>query len=463
MTTTLEAEQILQKITEVNNAVINNKGVVGLDYDALTAAFVKALQQVDEARAKDVVDNSAVHMGEQYVAPTVEKAVSGYRGRYEKTLQDIVKLGYHQEWGTGKITGQDLMIAELLMDGAVKGGVPEAKAPAGDLRAAVKALATGATGTGAELTQTGIATSLWQDFYMSSKLVSGLTVTPMSDDPFDIPLAFGDFTWYKGTQSAATTSTDLATSESTLTSTEQVAEVDWSYSLDEDSVIALMPAIRARLTISGGKSQDAFYMNADATSTGSSNVNAVEATPASNAYYLTAGQDGLRHKVIVDYTSSGSNHEGGALSDTTMGNMLALMGDYGTDIENLRLVPEINSYYKLLTLTNVATVDKYGPAATILKGELVRYRGIPVIPTNVFAKTNATGKTANSASNTLGSLYCYHNNMWTVGFPRTLMIETWRDVQKRQLIMVVSYRIAIGCFGTRASAQHTAGAFNFAV
>ncbi len=463
MTTQIEIDKLTQQVADVNNAVINNKGLVGLDYDALTTAFVKALQQVDEARAKDAVDTNAVHAGEQYVAPTVEKAVASYRGRYEKTLQDITKTGYHQEWGTGKITGQDLMLAELLMDGAVKGGVPEAKAPSNDLRLAVKALATGATGTGAELTQTGIATSLWQDFYLASKLVSGLTVTPMPSDPYDLPLAFGDFTWYKGTQSTATTSTDLATSESTLTSTEQVAEVDWSYSLNEDSVIALMPAIRARLAISGGKSQDAFFMNADATTTGSSNVNAVEGTPATNDYYLTAGQDGLRHKVIVDYTTSGSNHQGGALSDTTLGNMLALMGDYGTDIENLRMIPEINSYYKLLTLTNVATVDKYGPAAIILKGELVRYRGIPVIPTNVWAKTNATGKTANSASNTLGSLYVYHNSMWTVGFPRTLMIETWRDVQKRQLIMVVSYRIAIGCFGTRASAKHTAGAFNFAV
>jgi hypothetical protein len=41
-----------------------------------------------------------------------------------------------------------------------------------------------------------------------------------------------------------------------------------------------------------------------------------------------------------------------------------------------------------------------------------------------------------------------------------MMIEVDRDIQKRQTIMVVSYRQAIGCRGTRSTATHTAGMRN---
>ena len=73
----------------------------------------------------------------------------------------------------------------------------------------------------------------------------------MPTNPFDVPLGLGDVTWRKGTENTATTASDPATAKTTLTATELVTEVNWSYTLEEDSIIALMPAIRARLGISG--------------------------------------------------------------------------------------------------------------------------------------------------------------------------------------------------------------------
>jgi hypothetical protein len=50
-----------------------------------------------------------------------------------------------------------------------------------------------------------------------------------------------------------------------------------------------------------------------------------------------------------------------------------------------------------------------------------------------------------------------HRPSWRLGYRRGLTIEFDRDVQKRQLIMVASFRIAVACQGTRSSAAHTAG------
>jgi hypothetical protein len=53
--------------------------------------------------------------------------------------------------------------------------------------------------------------------------------------------------------------------------------------------------------------------------------------------------------------------------------------------------------------------------------------------------------------------------MWRVGFRRQLLVEVDRLIQKRQLVMVVSFRIAVAAHGARASAGHTAVGYNITV
>ena len=55
------------------------------------------------------------------------------------------------------------------------------------------------------------------------------------------------------------------------------------------------------------------------------------------------------------------------------------MGKYGVKASDLVLACSPTAYYGLVTDDDVATVDKYGPAATILTGELAKVRGIPVV------------------------------------------------------------------------------------
>ena len=69
----------------------------------------------------------------------------------------------------------------------------------------------------------------------------------MPSNPFQIPLQLGDVNWYPGTENVATKSTAVATARQTLTAYELVAEVPWSYYLDEDAVIAMMEDLRRKL------------------------------------------------------------------------------------------------------------------------------------------------------------------------------------------------------------------------
>jgi hypothetical protein len=103
-------------------------------------------------------------------------------------------------------------------------------------------------------------------------------------------------------------------------------------------------------------------------------------------------------------------------------------------------------------------VDKYGPAATVLTGQLASYAGIPIVVTSSIAEAEDDGKQSTTGSNNdEGTIIFAHRDMWRVGFKRQLLIELDKDVKKRQLVIVASFRIAVGTRGTRSTAIHTSG------
>ena len=334
--------------------------------------------------------------------------------------------------------------------------------PSDDL---VKALTSTGSLTGDELVPTAMAAELWQDFFTASQVVSNLGHTPMPTDPFDMSLGLGDVTWRKGTQNTVTTVSDTATAKSTMTTTEQVCEVNWSYTLDEDSVVAMLPALRERLQISGGEAMDDFCLNADSTNAGTGNINEDDADPDDTDYFLSDGQDGIRHQWLVDNTSQTVDAGGDALTDADILAALKLMGKYAVNPTRAAIFCDISTYIKgFLDLDSVQTVDKYGPKAVVVTGELGKYRGIPIVPSASAPLTEADGKcSTTSGQNTLGQLSIVHRDFWRVGFRRELLIEVDKDIQKRSLLMVVSFRIAIAAHGARASNTHTSGVMNILV
>lgn len=466
-------EEVLGKITELTNQVKelaeNHGGLSGwkaADAEATMRALLKEQQQaiLDNMPARRG-DPDPQEQGEQ------EKALSQYRGKYRREISDIVKHGEYKV-GSYRLTGADLVFSKMLLDKANQmkaagqsfKGLESVKPVSDDLNTAVKLLTSTGTGIGDELVPTGMAGELWQDFFAASRVASDLPVQPMPTDPFNIGLGFGQITFRKGTQGQSSSAQNPATDDSTLTSTELLAEINWTYDLDEDAVVAVMPALRQQIVVDGAETMDAFVLNADGTNAATGNINLDDANPPDDSYYLTAGQDGIRHLPIVDNTGQVNSGGGDALADADVISMLNDLDKYGLNLEQVRIVPGIATYFAMLGLTNVATVDKYGPMATIVRGELMRYRGVPVLPSASMPKTESDYKVSTTAgNNTLGQMVAYNRNFWRVGYRRGLLIEVDRNIQTRSLIMVVSFRMAIAAHGTRSSAKHTALVGNFTV
>ena len=317
-------------------------------------------------------------------------------------------------------------------------------------------------GTGDELVPIQEAAALWMDVNLEMLVSPLFSRVEMPSDPFEIPLQLGDVNWFPGTENLATTSTSLTTAKQTLTSYELVAQVPWSLTLDEDAIIAMAVEVRGALVRNAAEVIDDVLLNGDATAT--DNINAdgatISKTDAGKGHWLL-GFDGLLHLPLLDNTGQSINHAG-AVSDDMFNEVRVKLKKYGVRPSELAYIMDVNTYIRSLSVSNFRTLDKLGPNATLLRGQLGAVEGIPVIVSEQMKLADTDGKVTDAGNGTdTGRLLLVNRSQWRVGFRRELAIETDRGIQKRQNIMVISVRIAFAeRTGTRSTATHTALQYN---
>ncbi len=317
-------------------------------------------------------------------------------------------------------------------------------------------------GKGDEIVPTGIASRLWEDVNQETRVASLFNRIAMPTNPFDIPLQLGDVNWYPGSENSAVTGSAPKTAKQTLTAYELVAEVPWSLTLDEDAVFAVLPEVRRTLVRNAAEVIDDVLLNADQTTEDGINADGATLTTSSagNAHFLI-GFDGLIHLPLVDNTNQGISLAN-PVSASAYLNLLKKLGKYGLSQSETVFITDVATFTAGLGMSSVETVDKLGPKATILSGQLASIYGHPLIVSGQMRLADADGKVSDGGNTyERGRILAVNTSQWRVGFRRSLMIETQRDIQKRQNVMVVSLRLGFAeRSGDRSSATHTALTYN---
>jgi len=433
-----EMEEVKQTLKDISDAFKNHKhDPATIDGKALEAAGLEAIKQYQNLQV--------VRKGEeQIVTPDVKGVVKDGKiaeGRYKgKSVKDVAFAA----WLLGK--------AHQLYP--QKYGEPNAEL-------VQKAMTATGSLTGDELVLHGLAGQTWDDVLLESQIAVNLpNRINMPTDPFVIPIGLGAPTWYKGVSvTAAAAITNLATAKSTLTCTEQIAEVDWEYDLEEDAIMAVRPLIEKSLRRSAAEQVDKFILNADSTDANNINTHGT-ADSSDTAYFLSKGEDGIRHAFQVDTAAMTVDAAGLALTDAHILSALALMGKYAVNPRDLLLICDVATYFKGLSdLDGILTLDKIGNSAVLLTGQVASYRGIPVVVSSSMYLTEADHFPDDETNGNFGMIAIPNVTQWYVGFKRGITVEADRDIQKRQIMMVISFRIAVASGGgaTKTAMKHTAG------
>lgn len=276
------------------------------------------------------------------------------------------------------------------------------------------------------------SSNLWKLVRLDNVIAPLFQVVEMPSDPFELPLEGADPTVYFVPETK--NETDLTISGSgnptpdsqvgsgkvQLASKKLSLRVGFSTELVEDSIIPVLSQYKAQAQRAILNAIDNVTLNGDTATSG--NVNYDGGTPNATDKFMAL--IGLR-RILVDTVANAVD----------MGNVAPTLAKIrearftldpakAGDISNLALITGSTVYAKLLSLSEVITVDKYGPGATVLTGEIGKLDGIPVLWSAEQAANASNGKVSSTgANNTRGSLELIHRLSYVMGYRRRINVS----------------------------------------
>ena len=196
--------------------------------------------------------------------------------------------------------------------------------------------------------------------------------------------------------------------------------VGFSSELMEDSIIPVLTIYREQAVRALADAMDNVILNGDTSTGATGNVNSDNATPTAGSVYLAT--DGLRKQPLVTTTANSVDMANIAPTLAKLRDVRFKMATrYSARPQDLAWVVDGGTYAKLLSLPEFLTVDKAGPHATILTGQIGFIDGVKVLLSAQMPLTTANGKVG--ASNTRGTALCVYTPGWYVGYRRRINVS----------------------------------------
>jgi HK97 family phage major capsid protein len=209
---------------------------------------------------------------------------------------------------------------------------------------------------------------------------------PENRNQFSIPAIIGDVQAYLIAPGDDAIESAISSAKVTFETKRIKTLVGVTDQADHESVVMMTDIVRARLVKSLAKASEDAIINGDTTIADNNDVR--------KAF------DGLL-KLAID---AGNVVDGGGTAPTaaTIAATRQVLGVYGVNLADLVIIVNFSTAFKLLELDEVITVDKYGPAATIITGELGKIWGIPIVVSEyVRTDLDSTGQNPGTGTNTV--------------------------------------------------------------
>ena len=186
----------------------------------------------------------------------------------------------------------------------------------------------------------------------------------------------------------------------------------WSKTLDVDSAVAIAGYQQRKLVQAFADAREKAIIDGDTDGTHQDSDVGASTTDARTAW------DGLRKKALAQTVVTATS--------SSVANLLALrkgMAKWGVNPADLAYIVGVSAAHALLADSNLLTVDKFGPNATILNGQIGSIAGVPVIVSeHVREDLNASG-VYDGITTTKTFNLCVNRNEWAMGTRMTLDFE----------------------------------------
>ena len=304
-----------------------------------------------------------------------------------------------------------------------------------------KAMDTAESTGGGSWIPTGFSSQLIEQYRLALMVANALPQIDMPTSPYEMPVQTNTPTSYFVAESTADDPSsgptgDITTRKPTLTAKKFFAHLQLSTELDEDSIIPMLPRIRASFAQSLADALEDCLINGD-TASPHMDSDTTSATSRRKAFL------GLR-AIAVDqsYTTALTTFNADTLTNMRFG-----MGKYGVNPKNLVMITGAKGYGRLLRLKDAAanpvvlTIDKFGPQATAVTGTLAKFDGIDILISE-FMREDLNANGIYDATETDTGILMVFKPGFLIGNRRKITLKTWENIRTDQIVTVATSRHA---------------------
>jgi HK97 family phage major capsid protein len=323
-----------------------------------------------------------------------------------------------------------------------------------------KALTSTGVGTGDELVPTDLSSELLRRLYLESTIAQMMLAREieMPTQPYEMPLITTRPTFFKkSAENTAGAASDPGTARPQLSAVGIFGKVLYSYEVDEDSIIPILPLLQTLLGEAAAAALESALINGDTTGTHmDSDTNAI-------ANAVEKSWKGWR-KLALEPAANACSRDisTGGISRANLLALLKKLKKYGKNKRDLMWIVGIAGEADMLGLDDVVTVDKRGPAATTITGSLPSYLGIPIVTSEAAREDlNASG-VYDGVTTTKGNIILVNHTRFLTGNRKGFTVETDKDIETQQNKIVASFRKAFTPIETpSATVPSVAIGFNY--
>lgn len=300
----------------------------------------------------------------------------------------------------------------------------------------LKAFSSTGAGVGDEYVPTLLASMFIEELQLERAVAGLFQDIKMQSQPYEIPVASGFTKARQIAENTQATDTTFTTSKLTFTSKKMVEYFILPEELNEDAAPDIFALSTRQLSEAHRRGEEAAIINGDDDGTHiDSDTQAAAADVAEKLW------KGLRRQALANSANGATTDFGNAvLSSTLLRTMRQRIGKYGVNPMDLAWICDPIAYQQFQTLQEVNTIDKFGPRATVIQGQLDSYMGIPVIVSEFMrSDLNATGVYDGVTTNRTAVLLVNKRRWWN-GIRRPLQLKVMQDLAYHDRWLMAAYQ-----------------------
>lgn len=307
----------------------------------------------------------------------------------------------------------------------------------------VLAETTTGTNTGAEYIPKGFSSQLQNEIFLALEVAGLFPRLQMPASDYTLPFNPSRIIARAGSEGGTVTKDQPPTSKLNFTAKKIMSIVEMTDEFEQDSIVPALNFIRQHLIDGFALAQETMCINGD---TGTSIYSAAKTGEDARKLVKGIRADAMGTSAKVDAASGG-------LNEANLRAARALMGKYGKSPSDLAILVSMTDYNKMLAFTNYQTLYSYGAGAVIMKGELGRFDGIPIIVTELLPTAgNATdtgmalgGLNASGifdgTTYSKGTACIVNKNAYSWGDRKEFALELWRNPLAQTTNLIGSQRL----------------------